>query len=96
VECEKTDGSLRFGRNLKHSEICEGYDLSGANLEYADFSGAGLSTTILKHVKLDEAILCKTLMPWGEGQLFSINPPLRRLLDIENLNLKDFSGLNFS
>ncbi len=61
---------------LKALNACEGCDLSdidlsgaklrNANLRVADLSGADLSTAILKNAHLNGAILCKTLMPWGE------------------------------
>ena len=41
--------------NLRRAE------LNGANLKEADLSGANLTGA-----KLDDAILCKTKMPWGE------------------------------
>ena len=59
---------------------CEGADLRGADLSYANFSktklrdadleaahlsGADLSRTNLRNSNLDKAILCKTQMPWG-------------------------------
>ena len=42
-------------------------NLSGANLSNADLRGADLSNADLKDVKkIENAVLCKTKMPWGE------------------------------
>ena len=43
-----------------------GADLGGANLRYTDLSGADLRDANLRDAKLGDAIICKTLMPWGE------------------------------
>jgi uncharacterized protein YjbI with pentapeptide repeats len=40
--------------------------LRGANLRWADFSGADLKGVSLRDAKMDDAIFCKTMMPWGE------------------------------
>ncbi len=53
-------------KKLEVLNVCEecdlsGADLGGANLRWADLRGANL-----RDAKLGDAIICKTLMPWGE------------------------------
>ena len=43
-----------------------GANLFGANLSGANLSGADLSGATLKSANLNDSILCKTQMPWGE------------------------------
>jgi len=58
------------GAVLRYTDLSEadlsGANLGGANLRYTDLSGANLIDTNLKDAKLGDAIICKTLMPWGE------------------------------
>ena len=67
--CDLSSANLE-GADLSNADL-EGANLEGAVLESAilrnvDLQGANLKSTRLKNAKLDEAIFCKTQMPWGE------------------------------
>ncbi len=57
---------------LKATGSCVKCTLTGADLRDADLNGADLSGANLKRINLkdvenlDDAILCKTIMSWGE------------------------------
>ena len=54
------------GANLQGANLFVA-DLSGANLQGTNLQGANLKRINLKDVEnLDDAILCKTIMSWGE------------------------------
>ena len=75
VEANLRDADLNgadlSGANLKEVNL-SGANLQGANLFAADLSGANLQGANLKRINLkdvanlDDAILCRTIMSWGE------------------------------
>ena len=59
-------GANLFAADLNGANLFAAY-LSGANLQGTNLKGANLKRTNLKDVEnLDDAILCKTIMSWGE------------------------------
>ena len=63
-------GANLKGAVLKYTDLTgadlTGADLGGANLRWADLRDANLRDANLRGAKLGDAIICKTLMPWGE------------------------------
>ena len=65
VEANLRDADLN-GADLSGANLQE-VNLSGANLQEVNLSGANLKRINLKDVEnLGDAILCKTIMSWGE------------------------------
>ena len=62
--CDFTRADLRR-TNLNAARLSKA-NLFEANLNEANLRGADLSTAILETATIGSAILCKTLMPWGE------------------------------
>ncbi len=63
-------GANLKGAVLRYTDLTgadlTGADLGGANLRWADLRDANLTDANLRDAKLGDAIICKTLMPWGE------------------------------
>ena len=63
-------GANLKGAVLRYTDLTgadlTGADLGGANLRWADLRDANLRDANLRGAKLGDAIICKTLMPWGE------------------------------
>ena len=56
----------RVQRNFLLYSILTFANLKGADLEEANLTGANLNKANMKGATIDDAILCKTKMPWGE------------------------------
>ena len=66
LKMAKLKGAKLEGADLKFSDLKRA-NLSEADLSGAKLSGADLTEAKMKNIKnLNEAIQCKTIMPWGE------------------------------